>query len=327
MITLLEGEFFGEDEIVNNNALNEAYGQRTYSAFVSSPKASVYVCPVQFFKKYIFERPNLLKKLREKYYIKKDLWETQFSNCLIQRKDIYYPENNPNEKDLKLMNVFSEKMTEKNRPKALETSNIFDRSKEQITIKKSVSDLKTRISEMIFKNELLKTNFKTNPKMNDSRYIESNDEKNTTINLGNSTNAKKKNTLEDHMQFINKKYEQLIKNKSPASEGFSFQSEKDSHLHSKLKVYLQGKFRRNFNKSNSETTYKNQSTKKFNDSLMKSIQCIKDRDKLDLNSFKMRFNTELNQKDSKINKLSLSVKNNKKLIYLNRIDLSNNSTI
>ena len=203
MITLLEGEFFGEDEIVNNNALNEAYGQRTYSAFVSSPKASVYVCPVQFFNKYIFERPNLLKKIREKYYIKKDLWEKQLSNCLSQRKDIYYPENNtshiPKEKDLKLMNVFSEKMTEKNRPKVLETSSFFDSANEQISIKKSVSDLKTKISEMIhnkiFKNELLKTNFKTEPqfiKMIDSRFIETNDEKNPTNNLANSTNTKKK---------------------------------------------------------------------------------------------------------------------------------------
>ena len=120
-----------------------------------------------------------------------------------------------------------------------------------------------------------------------------------------------------------------MKNKSPISESFSFQTEKENQLHSRLKVYLKGKFRRNFNKSSSEQeldTYKNQkTTKRFNDSLMKSIQCIKDREKLDLNSFKMSFNKESNRTNSTLNKLSL--KNNKQLIYLNRIDLSNNSSI
>ena len=342
MITLLEGEFFGEDEIINNNNPNDTCIPRTYSAFVSSPKASVYVCTVQFFKKYIFERPNLLKKLKEKYFVKKELWEKQLSNCLNQRKDIYFKEKiviHPKQDLPKIMNVFFDQMTEENKPKTNESLNNFSNN-EPISIKKSVGDLKSKISEMlhhnVFKKEITKLKAKTRE---DEKFININDSEMLDLDEGNEkksmnagSNSKKSNSLENQIKFINKKYDQMIKDNKyhQIAECFNFKGEKEGGMSSRIQVYLKGKFRRHFNKSSTENdlkTYNNShSVKKFNDSLMKSIKYIKNRDKLDMNSLKLSFLEEnsQNQNDSSVNN-KLFIKNNKQLVYLNRIDFSNSS--
>lgn len=336
MITLLEGEFFGEDEIVNNNNPNENFGQRTYSAFVSSPKASVYVCPIQFFKKYIFERPNLLKKLQEKYYIKKNLWEKQLSNCLIQRKDIYHKEiSSYRKEDLPHLTVFSDKRNEENKP----TLNLLTplNSNEQISIKKSVIDLKSKISEMthqnVFKNELSNSIIKKQKgkfiNIDSLQITTSNDEKNnSTSNIPLSSVKNKSSSFESHIKFINKKYDQLMKdNKNNISECFHFQSDKDNHLQSRMNVYLKGKFKRYFNKSQTDEkldNYKNShNIKKFNDSLMKSIKTIKEREKIDFNSFRINHLENSVRDQDSVDKLF--IKKNKQLIYINRIDLFSES--
>jgi len=340
LITLLEGEFFGEDEIVNNNNPNDNYQLRTYSAIVSSPKASIYVSTVQFFKKYIFERPNLLKKLREKYYIKKDLWEKQLSNCMSQRKDIHYKDKSQRKthaiNDLHQNSVFSVKFTEENRPKNLESSNFLV---EQSTVKKSVGDLRSRISEMhhqnVFKNELSKFTKATDAneksiQINDSNILESLEENNTVNNNNNTTisvsGKTKSNSLESHLQFINKKYDELIKGKvNKPTHCFNFQGEKDIQFQSRVNVYLKGKFRRHFNKSSSEQEmfgYQKNNVKKFNESLMKSIKLLREREKLDLNSLRHSFFEEKNQNPNDSTS-RMFVKTNKQLTYLNRIDMSN----
>ena len=341
---MLEGEFFGEDEIVNNNNPNENYHQRTYSAFICSPKASVYVSSVQFFKKYIFERPNLLKKLREKYYIKKELWEKQLSNCMIQRKDIHYKEkskaNSHHREDSKTnqISVFSEKFTEENRPKNVDASNLMTNFNEKFTVKKSVVDLRSRISEMVhqkvFKNELNKFNKSMNSNITNDKFIGINDsnlldsiEENTQTNNGSVSRKKKNNTLASHLQFINRKYEEMIKEKQKKPECFNFQGEKDDQFQSRVKIYLKGKFRRYFNKSSSEQElhgYQEKSVRKFNESLKKSLKILKEREKLDLNSLRLSFAEEKNITDSSRNMIA---KNNKQLTYLKRIDMFNTSHI
>lgn len=348
-----------------NNNPNDIYGQRTYSTFVSSPKASVYVCPVQFFKKYIFERPNLLKKLREKYYIKKEIWEKQLSTCLTQRKDIYYRERNPtlHKDELQQISVFSEMLNEENK-KAGDSSRLFLNPTEPLAIKKSVKDLKTKISEMshkkVFKNEMQK--LETNEKFinfNDNSFEKSNangekGENNTNsiilrpefanTNEGNNnhknknkkisdslmrTTFKKNYSLESQIKFINKKYDELIQSnkghKHRVSEIFNFQPEKDNESHSRIKVYLKGKFKKYFNKSSNEqeiASYKiSKSVKKFNESLEKSIKSIKEREKMDLKSLRISF-FEDSQNYTGSNKMN-AIKNNKHLTYISKIDLSN----
>lgn len=341
MITLLKGEFFGEDEIVNNNNPNENYHQRTYSAIVSSPKASIYVCTVQFFKKYIFERPNLLKKLREKYFIKKELWEKQLINCMTQRKDIHYKEkiksSSTASDENNQISVFSERFSDENKPK-LNEINASVTIEGQMTVKKSVKDLRSRIAEMshqkIFRKEIAKTaRSKCKEKfINDSQLLLDIPEEKLPVHTSIST-RQKTNSLEDHLQFINKKYGEFVKDKqNKMIEPLNFHEEKEGQFKSRVNVYLKGKFRRYFNKSLSDQNQKNimglqkSNSQRFNESLMKSIKNIRNREKLDLNSMKLSF---LDEKNASLNESGnrVCIKTNKQLTYLTRIDLFNNSNI
>lgn len=313
-----------------NNNPNDTYGQRTYSTFVSSPKASVYVCPIQFFKKYIFERPNLLKKLREKYYIKKELWEKQLTNCLSQRKELHHRERNHSLKEeTQQISVFSELTTEGNRNKILEITsrNSFFNPNDPVIVKKSVKDLREKISQMshrkVFKNEI--QTIQTNEKfihINDTSLEKSFDLKEKVTPISNSVEnqktAKKNFSLENQMKFISKKYDELIKenkNNRP-SEIFNFQSEKDNNLNSRIKVYLKGKFKNHFNKTSNEPDMiihrHSNSMKRFNESLEKSIKIIKEREKLRLSFLE----------DSQ-NITTGTIKSNKHLALINKIDFSN----
>lgn len=317
------------------------------------------MCPVQFFKKYIFERPNLLKKLREKYYIKKEIWEKQLSTCLTQRKDIYYRERNPtlHKDDIQQISVFSEMLNEENRSKANESSRIFLNPTEPIAVKKSVKDLKSKISEMshkkVFKNEMNKLenhekfiNFddksferlntnddkdqnNTNSIMLRPEFMNTNENKSKNNYNPMRTTCKKNYSLESQIKFINKKYDELIKSnnghKHRISEIFNFQPEKDHDSNSRIKVYLKGKFKRYFNKSSNEqeiASYKiSKSVKKFNESLEKSIKSIKQREKMDLKSLRISFFED--SKNYSENNKKNTIKSNKHLTYINKIDMSN----
>lgn len=47
IINLLEGEFFGEDDVMNEEDEKKSVSYRYYSVLVSSPKTSIYFCNLQ----------------------------------------------------------------------------------------------------------------------------------------------------------------------------------------------------------------------------------------------------------------------------------------
>jgi hypothetical protein len=54
LLNVMRGEFFGEENVLEFNHHKKLY--RTFSAIVISPKASIYVCPIevhQFFVSHI----------------------------------------------------------------------------------------------------------------------------------------------------------------------------------------------------------------------------------------------------------------------------------
>ena len=266
---------------------------------------------------------------------------------MIQRKDIHFKEKNKanshhrEESKANQISVFSERFTEENRPRNVDGSNSIANLTEQYTVKKSVIDLRSRISEMahqkIFKNELNKFNKSINGNITTEKFIGINDsninmldsiEDNPQTNNGSVSGKKKNNSLASHLQFINRKYEEMIKEKQKKPECFNFQGEKDFQFQSRVNIYLKGKFRRYFNKSSSEQEmhgYQEKSVRKFNESLKKSLKMLKDREKLDLKSLRLSFAEEKNQTQN--DSRNLFAKNNKQLTYLKRIDMFNTSNI
>lgn len=79
LINVLEGELFGDERILEQDIPSFRNLKRTFSAIVVSPMVTVYVCPVEIFAKFVFERPAIRKNLLKGLLMKRELREDRLN--------------------------------------------------------------------------------------------------------------------------------------------------------------------------------------------------------------------------------------------------------